>query len=164
MDPESARILLGIVPVWAAVFWIRRLLAGWDQLERHYTSRQKFFGLRLRFVTMWIRYAGFGWTTIVVGANPIGLYLCPVPPLPFVVGRRVLIPWEEVSVAVERHYLRKCAIFTPDRAPGVKIRIPIGVARLLVPWAPAGVLECLESGHPSRPRRSRRAKTSRDDR
>jgi hypothetical protein len=119
-----------LISLWAGIALALAHLGGWRSLAREYRASSGFAGRRFHFQSArfggWVGYNG----SLTAGSDVFGLHLSVWsifrmghPPL--------LIPWQEVSVSIEKHRWISVAALTFARNPGVTVRITRRLAERL---------------------------------
>jgi hypothetical protein len=119
-----------LVSLWVSITLALAHLGGWRSLAREYRATSGFGGRRFHFQSArlggWVGYNG----SLTAGSDVFGLHLSVWsifrmghPPL--------LIPWQEVSVSIEKHRWISVAVLTFARNPGITVRITRHLAEKL---------------------------------
>jgi hypothetical protein len=119
-----------LISLWMGIALALAHLGGWRSLAREYRASSGFAGRRFHFQSGrfggWVGYN----SSLTAGSDVFGLHLSVWsifrmghPPL--------LIPWQEVSVSIEKHRWISVAVLTFARNPGITVRITRRLAERL---------------------------------
>lgn len=115
--------------IWSSVTWLTAALGGWRALAAPYADAQPWTGPRLPRRNAWMGWWGYGWS-LTVGADRDALHLSVMAP--FRVGHPPLrIPLDEIEVREESWILGRRAVYRFRRAPRVRFRTSVDLARRL---------------------------------
>jgi hypothetical protein len=142
-DAAIGAVVLAAYPFfWVGLLKLISWMDGWSRLAVAYRATAPFAGNRLRFVSGEL-YGGplfgmpcnFGFC-LTLGSCAKGLYLAVA--LPFRPGHPPLfIPWRDLAVRTEKHWLASYVTFTFEPFRPLRLRISRGLAERLISAAAA---------------------------
>lgn len=126
-SPEFSVGFFLVFPVlWSAVLGVLHLVAGWNQLQSHYSTRswkplsQKLFcsGMVGYHVVFSVNFSH----CLDVGVDSSALYLRPWMPFRLV-SRQIAIPFALAEGRIERVFFYEVYVISPLDTPKIKIRV-----------------------------------------
>jgi hypothetical protein len=129
-----------ILPLYFATLWlgvsaILSFIGGWATLAKRFRYAGSFDGVRLNFQSGRMGMTSYG-RCLTVGASAEGLYLAVMLPFRFC-HPRLLIPWNEVSVAPPRGLLFKFVRLGLGRDHNIPLRLRPKIVEKLKQYAGA---------------------------